>query len=295
MNRAPVTIMEAHQLMMEYLQRHNVEQPRLCSEIIISRALEMERVQIYARFDEPADSAGLDKARDMGKRLAAGEPLQLVVGDAQFFSNFIKVRRGVFIPRPETETLVDTAATALRKMAAEKSEPPTLLDLCAGSGVIGVTLAKFVDGLMVKGVDISAAAVELSVENAERLGVAERCSFYQGDLFEPLDDSEKFDAITANPPYIPTHDILIIEPVVKNFDPHVALDGGPDGLDIVRKIAARAPGRLTPGGFLIMEIGARQAQEVAAIFDNSGFSDIEILKDLSGIDRVVMGWNRCTR
>lgn len=295
MSKLQVTIMEAHQRMTEYLQRQGVEQPRLCSEIIISRALEMEKVQIYSRFDELVSTAGLDAARTMGKRLAAGEPIQLVVGDAQFFSYFIKVRKGVFIPRPETETLVDATATALRKIAATKDTSPSLLDVCTGSGVIAVTLAKLVNGLVVKGVDISGEAVELSNENAARLGVAERCSFLNGDLFEPLKDSEMFDAITANPPYIPTEDVKTLETVVRDYDPHKALDGGNDGLDVVRKIAEQSRGRLMPGGFLIMEIGVGQAQDTARIMEKSGLADMEILKDLSGIDRVVMGWNKCTQ
>lgn len=291
MNRM-ITIMEAHQGMTAYLERHGVEQPRLCSEILLSNALDMERVQIYARFDQTANAEGLDKARDMGRRLAKGEPIQLVVGNAQFFSFFIQVRNGVFIPRPETETLVDAAASFLRKMALSAPDGLRALDLCSGSGVIAVALAKFVPELRVKAVDISPAAVELGAENAEALGVSDRCDFARGDLFGATDSHDTFHAIVSNPPYIPTKDIMMIEPVVRDYDPMAALDGGEDGLDIVRKIAAGAMARLADGGFLIVEIGIGQAGETKMILETAGFQGVEIMKDLSGIDRVVAGWRK---
>ena len=283
------TLLDAHRSLTEFLSRHGVEEPRLASEIVTAHALGMKRIDIYTKFDQPLTAEELDAVRKLGKRLAAGEALQLVVGDAQFFSYFFAVRQGVFIPRPETETLVDTAARFM-KNRGEDAAPPTLLDLCTGSGVIAVTMLKFLPYATAVATEISPAAVDLARENAEKLGVTDRIEVLEGNLFEPLAPGAVFDAITANPPYIPTHDILRVEPVVKDNDPNAALDGGSDGLDVIRRIAAGAPARLAPGGFIALEVGAGQAGDVETILKGEGFARTEMRRDLSGIERVVTGW-----
>jgi len=282
------TLLDAHRSMTEFLGRHGVDQPRLASEIITAHALGINRIDIYTRHDLPLKDYELDSIRELGKRLAGGEALQLVVGDCQFFSLFFKVRKGVFIPRPETETLVEAAVRALKNRDPE--QPPAILDLCTGTGVVAISLLQFIPGARGAAVDVSPLAVELATENAGNLGVSDRLDLYAGDLFEPLPAGSLFDAITANPPYIPTHDILRIEPVVKDNDPNAALDGGPEGQDVIKRIIEQAPEYLAPGGFLALEVGAGQAPATETLFSHGGFCGTGIHPDLSGIERVVMGW-----
>ncbi|MFC1474993.1 peptide chain release factor N(5)-glutamine methyltransferase [bacterium] len=283
-----IALLEAHKMLTDYFQRQGVESSRLCSEIIISKTLGLNRIDIYALHDRPVTTQELDDIRAMGKRVAGGEALQLVVGDCQFFSYFFKVEKGVFIPRPETETLVEAGTNELRNAVSD--DGAAILDLCCGCGVAGITLLKFLESASCTAVDISPLAAELTKDNAERLGVSDRLSVFQGDLYDPLDASARFDAIVANPPYIPTYDILIVEPVVRDNDPNTALDGGADGLDVVRRVITGAPDRLREAGFLAMEIGAGQAAEVESLMKDAGFGRTAVKKDLCGIDRVITGW-----
>ncbi|MFA6448961.1 MAG: peptide chain release factor N(5)-glutamine methyltransferase [bacterium] len=281
-------LMTAHQRMAAYLERHNVEQPRLASEILVSKTLGIRRMDIYTRFDRPVTELELDAIRIRGKRLAGGEPLQLIVGDAQFLSYLFKVARGVFIPRPETEILVDIAAQFLKSLPQQES-PTGFLDLCAGTGVVSLSLLKLTPNAIGIATDISENAVALALENARLLGVNERYNCTLGDLFETLDTEMRFDAVISNPPYIPASDIESLPEIVKNYDPRAALDGGPDGLDIVRRIIEQAPAFLKPGGMLALEIGIGQSGETIELMSAAGFESCKAEKDLSGIERVISG------
>ncbi len=273
------------------LRKHNIERPNICAEIIISHTLKMKRVNIFADYNRQVSKTGVEAVRARCGRLAGGEPIQIILGDAQFFSNFFKVMPGVFIPRPETETLVEVAV----KLISDKMTdgPKRILDLCAGTGVVCLSTLSFL-----KDAEAEAVAVEIDpdaakniAENAASTGLGNRLRILRGDLYEPLGTGRAaFDAILANPPYIPTADIPDLPPVVRDHDPHVALDGGPDGLDTIKRIIAGAPGHLKPGGLLALEVGAGQAGEVRSIMKTSGFVDCVVHNDLGGIERVVTGW-----
>ena len=273
--------------MTAYLERHAVEQPRLASEIIIAKSLGINRIDIYACFDRPVSDGELDSIRIKGRRLAEGEPLQLVVGDAHFLSYIFRVEPGVFIPRPETEILVETADEYLKS----RTEPPPeqILDLCTGSGVVAISLLKLIPEISAEAVDISEKATQLATENAASLGVSERFTAYTGDLFTVLKPGTLYDAILANPPYISTCDIAATPAVVRNHDPHASLDGGKDGLDTVRLIIGGAPQFLKSGGLLALEIGIGQADETLRLMRDGGFSDCKSVKDLAGIERIISG------
>lgn len=205
-------------------------------------------------------------------------PLQYITGEQDFMGLTFKVNPGVLIPRQDTETLVEEALKAV-------TPGMEVLDLCTGSGCIAVSLAKFVPGARVQGVDISPEAVKVSEENARRNGV--NVHFFLSDMFGQVEG--KFDMIVSNPPYIPTGEIQGLMPEVKDFEPRLALDGKEDGLWFYRILAGEGKKYLKPGGMLMVEIGCDQGKDVSRIFKDNGYCDIKVRKDLAGLDRVVTG------
>ncbi len=270
-----------------YLKRHGIQNPRFTSEILISNVLNIERIQIYASHDNPVNDEELDRLRELSKRIAGGEPLQLVVGDSHFLSYVFKVEPGVFIPRPETEVLVEVTVNLLEK---NNVEPEMILDIGTGTGVIAISLLHRYKAANAMGVDISIRATALASENARLLNIEDRIRFIESDLFENIDENKQFDLIVSNPPYIPSVDIPGLDPVVRDFDPHAALDGGKDGFATIRNILKTAPSYLKPGGLITMEIGINQAGETSRIFNEAGLVNVEAFRDLSGVERIVTGW-----
>ncbi|MDR1801227.1 MAG: peptide chain release factor N(5)-glutamine methyltransferase [Lachnospiraceae bacterium] len=226
-------------------------------------------------------------------------PLQHLTGECDFMGYTFYVNENVLIPRQDTEILAETALSFLRGSGSFR-----ILDIGTGSGCILLSIIKFAEqyDLSVSGVaaDISAGALDVAKKNAERLGISkDRVSFIESDLFSSINssidnkrpkaaDEEKFDLIISNPPYIPTSDIDELQDEVRFYDPAIALDGGEDGLDFYRKIAAEAPDYLRESGELLLEIGFNQAKDVSAILKSDGFTDIVVKKDLAGLDRVVI-------
>lgn len=205
-------------------------------------------------------------------------PLQYITGEQDFMGLTFKVNPGVLIPRQDTETLVEEVLKAV-------TPSMEVLDLCTGSGCIAVSLAKFVPGAKVQGVDISPEALKVSEENARRNGV--NVHFFLSDMFGQVEG--KFDMIVSNPPYIPTGEIQGLMPEVKDFEPHLALDGKEDGLWFYRILAGEGKKYLKPKGTLMVEIGCDQGKDVSRIFKDNGYCDIKVIKDLAGLDRVVTG------
>lgn len=212
-------------------------------------------------------------------RRAEGEPLQYITGSAPFYGRDFYVDEGVLIPRFDTETLIEAVLPRMRRGMR-------VLDLCTGSGCIPVTLALEGPGeTEVTGSDISEAALRVAGINASRLGADVR--FIRSDLF--LQISGRYDIITANPPYIRSADIDRLDKEVRLYEPRTALDGSEDGLLFYRRIAGDAGAHLVPGGLLVFETGADQAEDVRAVMRDSGFCDLTVFKDLAGLDRVVLG------
>jgi release factor glutamine methyltransferase len=187
------------------------------------------------------------------------------------------------VPRPETELLVELALEALRPI-----EAPLFLDLGTGSGCIAVAVLANAPHARAIATDISPRALEAAEENAARHGVSDRLTLRTGSWCTPLGRAERFDLVLSNPPYVETDIIAQLQPEVSSFDPHIALDGGDDGLDAYRAIALGVSGRLKPGGRLIVEIGSEQGLEAGALLANGGFSGIDIRKDLAGLDRAII-------
>ncbi len=215
-------------------------------------------------------------------------PLQHILGEAWFRGLPFTVDEDVLIPRPDTETLVEAVLREAKTFPA----PPSLLDLCTGSGAVAVALAVEGGFSSVTASDISHEAVNIARENAAKNGVEEKILFAEGDLFRAKTKSEKslsrrsYDIICANPPYVPTAEIEELEPEVRDHDPLLALDGGADGLDFYRRLAKDAPAHLNEGGKILLEIGCGQGADVIRIFTEAGWREGRVEQDLSGRDRV---------
>ncbi len=282
------TVRELLQAAAGWLESRGVEAARLNAERLLGDVLGLTRLELYLHHDRPVMEQELGRFRDLLRRRGAGEPLQTLIGETEFYSRTFKVERGVFVPRPETEILV---ARAVALLTEEGGRPlaPSALDLCCGTGVVGVTLAAEVPALRVWATDISEAAVRLTEQNAHRLGVAPRLSALRGNLADPLPAhlAGSVDLLASNPPYVRREEIQALAREVAEHDPREALDGGPDGLAFHRALATLGRHWLRPGGWLAMEIGCDQGDDAVSICRRVGFENVEVAADLAGRPRVV--------
>jgi release factor glutamine methyltransferase len=272
-----------------FFTRKGVDSPRLSAELLLSHVLSVPRIKLYTDYERPLTEPELAEYRDLVKRAGEEEPIAYLTGKAPFFNLEFEVTRDVLIPRPDTETLVENVLQTARIQTG--LEAPRVLDLCTGSGCIACAIARHLKNATVLATDISPAAVAVARRNVGRLKLADRVTVEQGDLFEPLAtavDARPFDLIVSNPPYIPTAQVPKLDRSVKDYEPLTALDGGPDGLALHRRILEGAGDRLVPGGRIYLEIAFDQgelAKEVAAEYPD--FEDFRILKDYGGNDRVL--------
>jgi release factor glutamine methyltransferase len=261
-----------------------IDNPRLDAEVLVAWALGIDRVRVIIDGKRPLDPPELSRLRELVKRRRTHEPVAYLRGEREFYGRRFKVDRRVLIPRPDTETLVETGLERTRHVSMSMRA----LDLCTGSGCVAITLARQRPTSRVHATDLSADALVVARENALRLG-AYNVSFSLGDLFDAVPTTSRFDLVTANPPYIPSSDLAGLSPDIRDFEPKLALDGGVDGLDVLRRIVAEGPKWLVPGGVLAVEVGAEEAREVARSFEARGFRDVTATKDYGKIERVVSG------
>jgi release factor glutamine methyltransferase len=282
------TIRAALEWTVGYLEQHGDEHPRRSAEWLLSAATDLSRVELYASFDRPLSAEERSSLREGVKRRAAGEPLQYVTGEVAFRHIVITVRHGVLIPRPETEVLVDAALAAVDAATAEHGSA-TVVDMCTGSGCVALSIAHEREQVRVIASDISPVAVALAAENAERLGLSDRVDVREGDLFAALPQEllGRVDVLVANPPYVPSEDLTQLPAEVGRFEPHIALDGGSDGLDVFRQIAGGAVRWLRPErGAIAIELDERRVQQ-AASEAVQWYEDVSVVSDLNGRDRIV--------
>jgi release factor glutamine methyltransferase len=266
------------------LKKRGVTSPRLDVELLLGKVLGMDRVALLIDADRPLAKAELAAYRALHTRRRAGEPVAYLLGVREFYGRPFRVDARVLIPRPDTEILVETALARTRGISLSAR----VLDLCTGSGCVAISLARERPTTRVLGVDLSDGALVVARENALRLG-AVNAGFLHSDLFAALPRGLVFDLITANPPYIPDPEISSLQPDIRDFEPRLALSGGADGCACTRRIVADAPRRLAPGGVLALEVGAGQADEVAALLEKAGFEAIAKNVDYGGHERVVSG------
>jgi len=283
-----------------YLEKHGVPNARNNAEWILCDATDCNRLQIYVDVSGEVAPDQRDRYLDNLRRRAGREPLQYILGTTEFMSLPFRTPRGVFVPRPDTEVLVEATEARLRDLPL--SPCLRVLDLCCGSGVIAVSLAHRVPNLEAWAVDRSAGAVEATAKNAAVNGVEERvrpviadaAGFISAGLdIGPATPSgghpQRFSAVICNPPYITTSDVSSLPPEVREHEPVDALDGGPDGLQFYRQIVPMLPGRLETGGFAAFEIGDTQGEAVSAIMAEAGFAEVSVALDYAGRARVVTG------
>ena len=266
-----------------------IENPGLDAQVLVAYALGIDRTRVIIESTRPLEGAELKQLRDLVKRRRTHEPIAYLRGHREFYGREFLVDPRVLIPRPDTEALVDVAL----ERSSHVSLSTRVLDLCTGSGCIAITLARQRPTARVVATDISEDALTVARENAYRLG-AYNVAFRHGDLFAALDGASRllsttFDMVTANPPYIPSGDIPGLMPDVRDFEPRLALDGGTDGLDLVRRIVADAPRYLAVDGVLALEIGAGEAADTQTILEAAGYRDVAIARDYGKIERVVSG------
>jgi release factor glutamine methyltransferase len=236
-----------------HLARNGSEFPRLDAEVLLAHALGCRRIELYTRYDEMASSEARSRFRELVRQRLEGAPVAYLVGRKEFFSLPFEITPAVLIPRPESEFVV------LECLALAKADAaPRILDIGTGSGNLAVTVAHQHRGAQVTAVDRSPEALAVAARNAARHGVADRIRFLTGDLFDAIPIDERFDFILSNPPYIAREDFDRLPSGVKDYEPRLALDGGPGGFAVFDRLVAQAVDYLVPGGYLILEIGTPQ-------------------------------------
>ena len=281
------TVRELIALSGAYLAEKGVESPRLSAERLLSDVLGLARIELYLQSDRPVSADELERYRAHVRRRAAGEPLQTILGVTGFYSREFKVEPGVFIPRPETERLVE-AAVGLLAPPDRRLLAPLAVEVGCGSGVIAVSLAAELPTLEIWATDLDPAAVALTRRNAHRHGVEARVHALAGELLHPVPAHlrGKLDLLISNPPYV-RRDELAGLPIEVQHDPAAALDGGPDGLAAYRALTAAAVRWLRPGGWLALEIGADQGRTVPELLASAGLVEVAMSRDYNELPRVV--------
>lgn len=268
----------------QYFAEKGVENPRLDAEVLLCAVLQCQRIKLYVDFERPLTADELATYKGYVQRRAQHEPLAYILGEKAFMRNNFKVTEATLVPRPETELLVESVTIAAKKMKPEGEVK--ILDIGTGSGAIIVSLLDYLPKAKGVGVDISVDALIVAKENAEQIGVKERCGFVRSDLFERIPADKKFDIIVSNPPYIPAADITTLAKDVQK-EPITALDGGVDGLDFYRRIIAEAQSHMEEEGLLAFEVGIHQCDVVAQLCKDAGFVATAIRKDYADIGRMV--------
>jgi release factor glutamine methyltransferase len=257
--------------------------PRLDAEVLLAHVLRCRRIELYTRSDEPATDNARSQFRTLVERRLGGCPVAYLVGRKEFFLLDFEVTPAVLIPRPATETLVVAAIERLNVL-----EAPRVLDLGTGSGCIAISLAVRLPSARIVAIDSSAGALDVARRNAATHGVSDRIEFRHGDLFAPV-AGEEFAAVVSNPPYVPSAEIAKLAAEVRDLEPRSALDGGNDGLDVVRRLVAGAANYLMDGGWLIFEFGAGQEKSIVELVGQSGELWLEkVIVDGDGIPRVAV-------
>jgi release factor glutamine methyltransferase len=272
--------------MNERFTTSGVEPPRLVAEMLLSSVLQQQRIDMYADIDRPATDAERAALRPLVQRALQGEPVQHILGEAWFFGMPFLVDRSALIPRSATETMVEHVLQWWR--TRETIDDGCIADIGTGGGCIAIALAANLPETAVIATDISEEALDLARRNAERHGVVDRIEFRLGKGLDPLGDSELFDAMCSNPPYIPDHEFQSLDASVADWEPPAALCGGPDGLEVAGPLITGGGEHLRHGGLLIVEIATSSAKAAQSLAGESpNLQNENILRDQHGDARFI--------
>lgn len=276
-----MTLKELYDLGVDRLDEADVDSPEVDAFYLLEYLTGYNRASYLLHKDREVTPNAAEMYLNLIARRSGHIPYQYITGEADFMGLKFRVTPDVLIPRLDTEVLIDEA---LKKIP----ENAHVLDMCTGSGCLAITTKKFRPDTVVTACDISEAALKVAQENAQRiLGDPDEIRFIQGDLFERFASGDTFDVIISNPPYVTDPEYLELSPEVRDHEPELALVAGEDGLDIYRRLIPDAAGFLN--GYLFLEIGYAQAEAVSGLMEKAGFQDVQVVKDLAGLDRVVYG------
>jgi release factor glutamine methyltransferase len=274
------SLIEVLRLSTGFLAQHGSESARLDAELLTAHSLGLRRLDLYLQYDRPMREEELEPIRALLRRRTGGEPVAYLIGEREFYGRAFRVTPAVLIPRPDTETLVEAA---LQHRSALR-----IADAGTGSGCIAVTMAAELPDAAVVASDVSREALDVARDNARRNGVGERVTFVEGAWTQPLEAHAPFDMLLSNPPYVTTAEMAELATDVRNYEPHLALAAGDDGMGAYRALLARAAGILAPGAYVALEVDPRRAAQVealaAATFPGA---TLRRRQDLTGRDRVV--------
>ncbi len=282
--KAGASIDEAVHLIAQAFQVAGIEEPLVDARALLGYALRLDRAQLIAQSDRPLEAREIDAVSTLAARRLKREPVARIIGHKEFWDQMLDVTPAVLVPRPETETVVEAALDAVARDGT-KFEKLRILDIGTGSGALLLALLGELPNAIGTGTDVSADAIAVARGNAEHNGLAARCTFVACDIAYGVEGP--FDLVVSNPPYIARGEIGELAPEVRDYDPRLALDGGIDGLDAYRAIAADAKRLLAPDGRLIVELGDGQEAAVAALFTKAGLRVTSARKDLAGIPRAL--------
>jgi release factor glutamine methyltransferase len=284
----PSTILPALRWTEDVLRKGRIDEARLTSELLMCHVLGCGRITLYVEFEKILSPAELDRLVGLVRRRLSHEPLQYITGETNFMGLRIAIDRRALIPRPETETL---AGQALDFCRGRGKLPLSVLDVGVGSGNIAIAVAHYHPPATVVGVDVSAGALELARSNLRSHGLERRVALVRADILtDPLPfRGDRFDLVLSNPPYIPAGEFGALDPEIRLYEPSNATTDGADGLTFYRRLAAIAGGLLADGGVLMVETGYNQARAVEGIFRAASLAETGVVKDLSGVERVVSG------
>ena len=272
----------------DYFRKNTFTTPRLDAEILLAGVLGVERITLYTHYDRPLSAAERAAYRALVKRRIAGEPVSYIRKQKEFWSRLLYVDKRVLIPRPETETVVEVVKERFKNRAASPGD--TMMDVCCGSGALGLAIASFMPGKWVL-TDLDADALAVAKINCEKYSGDGPFFHVLADLFKSFGVGSGFDLIVSNPPYVKRSDLPALPAGIRNFEPMRALDGGADGLEILKRLVAQGPAYLAEGGLFVTEIAPDQAEDVTALFGETGkFTDIQVARDILGHQRVVSAW-----
>jgi release factor glutamine methyltransferase len=262
------TIKEILNVTAQFLRDKKIESPRLCAEVLLALQLRKTRVELYLSFDQPLRSSEVVQYRALVKRRLNREPLQYITGRQEFWSLEFMVNPSVLVPRPDTEILVEEALRLKKanQLPDGNGDQTRILDLGTGSGAIAVSLAREIEGAAFWASDVSAEALAVANENAERHTVSHKITFCQGDLYQALEQpAPAFDMIISNPPYIPTETFDTLPEEVRAYEPRIALDGHEKGMYFIERIIAQGENYLKPGGWLLIEMDPGQTDQALGL------------------------------